>query len=193
EFDKIEIEFADASKKTIEQQPIDDLLGRYQKLIASPQLPESMRRIGEFRVAALKARAEAKDQFVAVQKMQAESAKKQQALKAEQDELQQQIKKNEVKMYAAVGTLRTSSLQNGPQALYRLTDPQTGRTVVYIRTADQKYAALLNQFIGVKGDIATETSLSMKVVSPTDAEAVDPANVFKSVAAQVVPPSLLPQ
>ena len=75
--------------------------------------------------------------------MQAESAKRQQALKAEQQELADQIKKNDVALYAAVGTLRTSSFQSGQTTLYRLTDPQTGRTVVYVRSNDPKYATTL--------------------------------------------------
>jgi len=193
EFDKLEADFNDASKKTIEQQPIKEMLGRYQKLLADASLPESMKRVADFRIRTLTARGQAQEQFAEVQKMQAESAKRQQSLKAEQQELAEQIKKNDVALYAAVGTLRTSSLQNGTTTLYRLTDPQTGRTVVYIRTNDPKFGTLMGQFVGVKGEITNESQLSMKVVTPTAVEAVDQAAVLKSVAAQIVPPSILSQ
>ena len=125
--------------------------------------------------------------------MQEESKAKQQALKAEQEELAAQVKKNEVVMYAAVGTLRTSSMQQGATTLYRLTDPASGRTVVYVRSNDPKYASLIGQFIGVKGEVTTEAQLSMKVITPTEVAQVDQAQLFKSIAAQIVPPSLLPQ
>src|SRR5213078_4841465 len=133
EFDKLEATFAAVSGKTIEQQPVTELLGGYQKLIANPQLPESMRRVADYRAQTLKARAEAREQFVAVLKQQDESKKRQQALKSEQEEIAQQIKKNDVQVYTAVGTLRTSSLQQGQSVMYRLTDPQSGHTVCYIR------------------------------------------------------------
>ena len=59
------------------------------------------------------------------------------------------MKQKDVKVYTAVGTLRTSSIQQGGQIMYRLTDPQTGRTVCYLRSDDPKYGTLLSQFIGV--------------------------------------------
>jgi len=191
DFDKLEADFAAASSKPIEQQPLSELLASYNKL--TPQLPESMRRIAEFRVQTLKIRAGAKDEFVAVQKQQQDATAKRQALKAEQEEIAQQIQKNDVKIYTAVGTLRTSSLQMGPTTLYRLTDPSTGRTVCYLRSDDAKYGQALGQFIGVKGQVATDPQLSLKVVTPTDWSPVDPNQLYRGVAAQIVPPSLVPQ
>jgi hypothetical protein len=52
---------------------------------------------------------------------------------------------------------------------------------------------LIGKFIGVKGEITTEQALSMKVVNPTDVAEVAQTEVFKSVGAQIVPPSILPQ
>ena len=106
-FDALETEFNTASAKPIESQPITELLGGYQKLVAEPQLPESMRRMADFRVQTLKARADAREQLIAVMKQQEEARKRTQALKAEQEEIAQQIKKNEIKLFAAVGELRT--------------------------------------------------------------------------------------
>ncbi len=193
DFDKLENDFNAASAKPIEQQPLDQLTADYQKLIANPQLPESMRRVADFRVQTLKIRQDTKAQFVTVQKQQQEAKAKQQALKAEQEEIAQQIKQTEVKVFAAVGTLRTSSLQQGDKMLYRLTDPDTGRTVCYVRTDDPKVGASIGQFVGVKGDIATEASLNMKVISPSEWQQVDPNQLYRGVAAQIVPPSMLPR
>jgi uncharacterized protein YgiM (DUF1202 family) len=193
EFDKLEASYQAASGKPIEQQPVAELLGGYQKLIANPQLPESMRRVADFRAQTLKARAEAREQLIAVLKQQEESKKRQQALKAEQQEIAQQIKKNDVQVFTAVGTLRTSSIQNGNVMLYRLTDPATGHTVCYIRAEDAtKITPLMGKFIGVKGQLTTDPALSLKVVTPTDAAEVDPNQLFRGVASQLVPPSLVP-
>ena len=193
QFDKLEADFDTASAKTIETQPIDELLAGYQKVIADPQLPESMRRLADFRVQTLKARAEARTQFLAVMKQQEEARKRTQSLKAEQEEIAQQLKKNEIRMFAAVGELRTSSLQHGPQILYRLTDPANGRTVCYLRSDDQKVAGMIGQFIGVKGQLATEPALGLRTVTANEVEPVDPNQVFRQVASEIVPPSLLPQ
>lgn len=192
-FDKLEADFETASGKPIEQQPVGDLLKSYEQLVKDPQLPESMRRVADYRAQTLKARAEAREQFLAMQKQQEETRKKIEALAAEREEIAQQIEKNDVKIYAAVGTLRTSSLQNGGGTLYRLTDPQNGRTVCYIRSDDPAYGGMIGQFIGVNGELSTDGALGLKVIAPTDSKEVDPNMLFRGIAAQIVPPSLLPQ
>ena len=98
-------------------------------------------------------------------------------------------------MYADVGTLKTSRLQNGTGGLlYRLTDPSTSRTIVYLRSDDSaKYGAMIGKFIGVKGEVTSESALQMKVVVPTDAKEIDPNTLYRTAAAQIVPPSMLPK
>jgi uncharacterized protein YgiM (DUF1202 family) len=194
-FDSLEKEFESVSAKPIEQQPVAELLKSYESLVKDPQLPESMRRVADYRTQILKARAEARDQFVVMQQKQEETKKKIQAYKAEQEEIAQQIQKTEVKIYTAVGTLRTSSIQpGGAGMLFRLTDPQNGRTVCYLRSDDvTKYQGMIGQFIGVKGDVSTDPTLGLKVVTATDVAPVDPNEVFRGVGSQIVPPSLLPQ
>jgi hypothetical protein len=44
----------------------------------------------------------------------------------------------------------------------------------------------------VKGAVATDPQLALKVVTPTDAAEVDPNQLYRQVAATIVPPSLLP-
>jgi uncharacterized protein YgiM (DUF1202 family) len=192
-FDTLESAFLDATGKPLEKQPIDSLLKQYTALNTDPALPSSMQRIAEMRIATLKLRADARDQYVSALKLAAEAKSRQVAFKAEQDELAQRVKEQQVTMYTAVGTLRTSSLQQTGSTMYRLTDPGTGRTLLYVRSNDPKYAGLLNQFIGVKGDIAEDTNVSLKILTPTDAEAVDQSKVNTNISATVMPPSLLPK
>ena len=194
QFDALEAEFVAMSDKKIEEQPIEDLVASYQKLIASNELPESMKRIADVRVKMLGIRNEAKKVYIEEMERQKEAQARRMAADAEREELAEQIKKTDVTVYAAVGTLQSSSLQNGNAMLYRLTDPQTGRTIVYVRTNDtSKYGAMIGKFLGVKGEVTTESNLSMKVLVPTDAKEVDPNALYRTIASQIVPPSMLPK
>ena len=191
-FDKLEADFKGANEKSITDQPIDQLLTGYQDLLKQDALPTSMRRIAESRVATLKLRGEAKADYLAARAEQQKSMERRQALQAEKQEIEQRIKENQITVYAAVGTLRPSSLQRGNTMMYRLTDPATGRTVAYIRTNDSKYAGMLGQFIGVKGTINTDTALNMKFIDqPSEAKQIDSAKVNKTITAQIIPPSLV--
>src|ERR1019366_6740053 len=131
EFDALETAFLDATNLPLEKQPLDALMTGYDKLTKGGELPVSMQRIAEMRLVTLKLRADARQQYAEAQKMQEEARARQTALKAEQGELTQRVKDTEVTMYTALGTLRTSSLQQTGGTLYRLTDPTSGRTLVY--------------------------------------------------------------
>ncbi|HSV15231.1 MAG TPA: hypothetical protein VLI90_13310 [Tepidisphaeraceae bacterium] len=193
QFDTLESAFLDATNQPLDKQPIDDLLTKYTELSKNSDLPISMERIAEMRIGTLKLRADARTQYLDAQKMQAEAKERQQALKAEQEELAQRVKDNEVQIYAAIGTLRTSSLQQAGQTLYRLTDPGTGRTLLYVRSTDPKIAGMLNQFIGVRGEITEDTTMSLKIITPTETTSVDQSKVGTTITAQVIPPTLLPK
>ena len=174
------------------EQPVEDLLAGYQKLASADSLPESMRRICDYKIGVLKTRVELKSQFVEAKKVQDDMQKKTMSLKAEQGELQDRIKATDVQFYTAVGTLRISSLQQGQQTLYRLTDPANGRTVIYIRSDDTKLPQFIGQFIGVKGELVSDTQQNLKYVSTTSFEQVNPAKIGQSVVSQVTPPSMMP-
>src|SRR5262249_19942312 len=109
-----------------------------------------------------------------------------------QGELEQRIKAADVQFYTAVGTLRTSSLQQGQQTLYRLTDPANGRTVVYIRSDDPKLGQFIGQFIGVKGEAVKDPPQALRYVTTTAFEQVNPAKIGQNVVAQITPPSMMP-
>lgn len=192
-FESLEADFKAANDKAIADQPVDVLLSGYTELLKQNTLTHQMRQIAEARVSTLKLRATAKADFLALRQEQLLAADQQKARVAEQVEIQQRIKEKQVTFYAVVGTLRASSIQRGPGTLFRLTDPATGRTIAYARVNEAKYGTLLGQFVGVKGAITTDPALNLKIIEqPTDIQSVDPATVNDTVAAQIVPPSLMP-
>jgi len=192
EFDQLEIAYADMLKQPLDQQDIPSMISSYQKMSASNQLPESLRRVAEAKSRFLASREKDRQEFLAVKKQQDEARQRQQAILAEREEIQQRLREKEVKYYTAVGTLRPSSVQSGSTTLYRLTDPANGRTVVYIRTNDSKLGGMIGQFIGVRGEVTTDQQLSLRVVAPTLIEPVEQTKLYSNVAAQIIPPSLMP-
>ncbi|HEY7086683.1 MAG TPA: SH3 domain-containing protein [Tepidisphaeraceae bacterium] len=192
-FEQLQAQYAEVSKKPLEEQPAEELLDGYKKLAASNDLPESLRRICDFKAGVLSNRVELKKELAGHKQIVESLKEKQAALKGEQKDLEELVKKTKVDIYTGVGTLRTSSLQQGQQTLYRLTDPANGRTVVYVRNSeDNKLGQLIGQFIGVRGEVTTDPQLGLKIITPTASEPVDPAKIGQNVAAQFVPASLLP-
>jgi hypothetical protein len=191
QFDRAELEFARTEKQPLASQPLEGLRWRYKTLASNTTLPRSERQLAQSRMAVLNLRIDARQQQVAQAQALAQAAERQRSLLAEQQELAQRVKQQAVTTYAAVGTLRMSSLQQSGATLYRLTDPGTGQTLVYIRSNDHKYTDLLNQFIGVRGQIVTDADLSLRYVSPTEVETVDVNKVNNGIVAAISPPSLL--
>ena len=60
-----------------------------------------------------------------------------------------------------------------------------------IGVADAKITALMGQFIGVSGQPSTDPQLSLRIITPTDAQEVDESKVNSSVMADIIPPSML--
>lgn len=195
-FEQLESEFAAATQQPVVDQPLADLLTRYKEMTQAEGLPESLKRIADARIAALTVRQDVREQLLATRKSREEMRQRNQSLEAERQELEERIKETQVEFYTAVGTLRPSSLQQGPRGttLYRLTDPDTGRTLVYLRSADRaQIAPLLNQFVGVRGELRKDPLLRLNVIQPTEAEPIDQSRLGNGIAAAVMPPSLLPK
>src|SRR4051794_11769977 len=191
ELQRLEADFAEMSKKPLTEQPVAEMLADYQKLASTPGVPEITRKIADVRASTLKVRADAVSQLEDAERKQKQFQDRMQAQRAEKQEIEERIKQLDIQVYAAVGTLRTSSLQVGKTTLYRLTDPGSGRTVVYVWGTDPKIGELLGQFVGIKGPMQADSRLNLKVVTPTATDAIDPAKVNVSVAAEVIPPSLI--
>jgi uncharacterized protein YraI len=193
QYDKLEAQYAEIAKKPVLDAPIEDLLAAYQTLAKDEKLDASMRRVVDVRVKILQARADARQQYAAVKKTQDETAAKAKSLTAERDELEQRAKQTDVQTYAAIGMLRESSLQQGAVPLYRLVDPGTGHTLVYVRSNDSKISGMLGQFVGLRGDVLNDQQLQAKVITPTDVDAIDASQLYRKAIAPIAPPSLVPR
>jgi SH3-like domain-containing protein len=191
EFDKLESDYAAASKQPVVDQPLERLIEGYTALTQAGTLTGQRKQIAQARLLALGMRADAREQLQAFRKGKAEMEERKRELETEKLEIDERIARTQVTLYSAVGLLRVSSLQQGPTTLYRLTDPGTGRTVVYLRSNDPKLPGLLNQFVGVRGDVVNDARLKMRTITPTATEPVDASKVNGTVIATIVPPSML--
>lgn len=191
EFDRLEDLVRESATKRLDEQPIKDLIVGYEGLMGQQNLPLTMRQVANVRLLTLRAKLKSQEEYLATRKVQDEADKKLAQLRAEREAVEQRMMSN-VSTYTAVGTLQASTLQSGAGVLYRLTDPATGRTLCYVRgSKDPKFVTFVEKFVGVKGEITSDPQLSMKVIPATEVVAVDPQKVNKSVAAQIVPPSLV--
>ncbi len=194
QFDALEAKFDEASRLPLEQQPIDELLADYEKVVAAKQIPESMLRMAEFRVKGLQVRKEALVQFNETKRLRDEIAANQtRPLEAEGQEIDNRIKEATVKQFTASGTLRQSALPYGGRTLYRLTDPASGRTVVYVNTDDANVIKMEGLFIGIRGEVVEDSVRRIKFIQPKEVEQIDPSGLIKgTVTSTLTPPSLLP-
>lgn len=190
-FTKYESAFTELSKQPLDSQPLDEMISNYQSIAQSDQLSDELKSVVKIRIATLQARQDNKVKLVEMQRLEKVAADRQLALQAEQQELAERLKASQLQVFVAVGQLQPSSLQIGGGTLYRLVDPSTGRTEIYVRTSDTKITALMGEFVGLNGPTATDPQLSLRVIEPTEAETVDESKVNGSVMASIVPPSLL--
>jgi uncharacterized protein YgiM (DUF1202 family) len=190
-FTQYEATFTEISKQPLDSQPIDELMGKYQTIASSQALSDELKSVVNIRIATLKGRLDNKAKLVEIQRLEKLDKARQLALQAEQQELAERLKQSQIQVFVAVGQLQPSSLQVGGGTLYRLVDPATGRTEIYVRTSDPKITGLMGQFVGINGPSTDDPQLSLRVIDPTDALAVDESKVNASVMASILPPSLL--
>jgi uncharacterized protein YgiM (DUF1202 family) len=189
DYDSAEAAYNDAAAKPLEEQPLDTLITQYTALADNTHLPATLRRNATARLANLRSRQDSQKDMLAVKKLRDESNERLAKLKAEQEQIQAHMRG--IQYYTAVGTLQPSELQTGGTTLYRLTDPGTGHTVVYVRP-DDTVGQYVNNFVGVKGDVVADANLGVKVLNPTSISQVDPNAVNGTVTAQMIPQSMLP-
>jgi len=191
DFDRTEAEFREVVKQPIEEEPLADLVAKYEKLSNDETLSAAQKTAVEARLEFLKGRLDSQKDLADYKKVQTEANERLAKLKAEQEELNQRALQGGMRPYAALGKLETSDLQQDGQPLLRLTDPNTGRTLVYIKPRDAAVSLRVGSFVGVRGDIVTDQNLNIKIISPTWIEQIDPASVNKTATATIVPPSLM--
>jgi SH3-like domain-containing protein len=190
-FAKYESAFTEMSKQPLDSQSLGQMISDYQSIAQSDQLSDELKSVVRIRIATLQGRQDNKVKLVEMQRLEKVAADRQLALQAEQEELAERLKASQIQVFVAVGQLQPSSLQIGGGTLYRLVDPSTGRTEIYVRTSDPKITALMSEFVGVNGPTSTDPQLSLRVIEPTEAQPVDESKVNGSVMASIVPPSLL--
>ena len=189
---ELEKQYVAASGKPLQEQPLDELATSYDGLLADPNLPPNARKVATFRSEAIKLRKETLAAYLTTQQEQEKAAQRQRELEAEQRELAQKVEETAVKRYNAIGRLTQSSLQVAGQPLYRLIDPGTNRTVVYIRPGNQPQiiAGGLNQFVAIKGVVTNDEQMRLTYITPTALDVVDPKQVNTRIFADFTPPSL---
>jgi hypothetical protein len=190
-FAAYESQFSAISQQPLDAQPIDEMISDYKGIQGSEQLSDDLKTVVRIRIATLQARLDNKAKLIEMKRLEKVAADRQLALQAEQQELAERLKQSQVQVFAAVGQLQPSSLQIGGGTLYRLVDPATGRTEIYVRTGDAKITAMMGKFIGLSGQPETDPQLSLRVIEPTDGQEVDESKVNASIMADIVPPSML--
>lgn len=192
----LDARYAEAAKLPLEEQPLEALKQEYAAKLAiaeaDPSLASAVDAL-QARVNAITFRQEALQDLLALQAMREEKAKRQKVLAEEERELAERAEQARVTVYAAVGQLQPSTLQVGAGSLFRLCDPATGRTLIYLRAEGDVAKSLarnIEQFVGIKGETATDEDLDLKFIQVSEVAAVNPQHVFKSVAATIIPPSL---
>ena len=191
-FDRLDGQWATAQVQSLEQMPVEELLAGYEGILKDPHLAVSMRRTAEVRVASLRIKNRAKQEYLSTMQQQQEAMRRIEALRAQRQIVETRLA-NSISLYTAVGSLQPSTLQLGKETLYRLTDPSTGRSLCYVRSDDAKFVAMIGRFVAVKGDLANDPNLSLKVVNTPEITPIDPERVNRGITATIVPPSLVNQ
>lgn len=189
EYSDAEQAWADARSKPIEDQPLPELLAKFEALSGNEDLPVTLRQQARSTAAFLKSRNEAREEVLNLKKQQAEMAERLQPLKEQNRQLQDKFRQIDMTTFNAAGTLQNTTLQQAGHVLLRLVDPATTHTLIYIKGSD---ASLLGQFVGVKGTIAHDDALNIDVLTPTTMVIVDPNSMGKTVTAEIMPPSMRP-
>ncbi|HRK32252.1 MAG TPA: hypothetical protein PLD59_14390 [Tepidisphaeraceae bacterium] len=191
-FDQLEARLKEAARLPIEQQPVPELLAGYQQLASDSSLTNSLRTIAESRAATLKIHNENYELALSHQRALKDREAAAQAKKAESEELMERLKTTGLVFYSALGTIRPSTLQGADQTLYRLTDPISGRTVIYLKSNDPSLARMNGLFVGIQGEIQDDAQMKLRFISPTEITPVDQRAVHRTATARIVPPSLMP-
>ncbi|HEX8912602.1 MAG TPA: hypothetical protein VF796_09620, partial [Humisphaera sp.] len=153
---ELEAKFADASQQPLENQPLVDLAKGYKQVAGAQGINDVTRRVAEVRLNTLKVRSDAREMARQHEAARRDAAAKVGSLTAEHNELGGLVAQSQLKLFTAVGTLRASSLQVSKTPLYRVTDPQSGRTLAYVWGTDAKLAGMVDKFVGLRGPIGVD-------------------------------------
>ena len=199
-FTTLDAYYEEQTQQPLEQQPLADLETQYTELLARIDEAGDSSSLGlkpvvEARLKTIAIRRSALDDLQAIRSMRAEVADRQASLEAERDELSERVEKGTITMYDAVGQMLPSTLQVRGGTLFRLCDPVTRRTLIYVRATDEATARALtgqlDRFVGVRGSIVQDRGLDLRYIEVAESAIVAQADVFGSVAAKLIPPSMV--
>ncbi len=152
--------------KPIMQRHLQPLLTAFENLMRQPHLPHSVMDGSNARINLLKKQ-------IAIQEIVAASHK-QRPLKSVLAPYQQQWQQSQKELaraeakapYIAYGILKTSTVLKN----YALMDPTTGRVVAYLEPSSKiNISKLLGSYIGVKGEVVSNTGVVVHVIKVTAA------------------------
>ena len=200
-FADIDSQYVSVAEQPLAEQPLDELHASYSELLAEAQASSdaaasAMVPVLNARIATIEVRRQALADLREVQQLERQMADRQKALVAEQQEMEERVERGRIEVFTAVGQLRPSTLQLGGNKgmLFRLVDPVSQRTVIYLRAKDKEAAELmprLEQFVGVQGQAFRDNEYEMRYIQVTGSKVVDPEQVYNHVAAQIIPPSMI--
>ncbi len=188
--------YARATELPLEQQPLDELREGYAAQLAAAEADPAMTAAIpalKTRLQTIELRQEVLEDLRQMQAMRDTMQQREQAIDAEKQELAQRAESAKVSKFTAVGQLQASTLQIGSGSLFRLCDPANGRTLIYLRAEGETATTLarnIEKFIGVRGETVLDEDLDLKFIKVAEISAVDPQQLFKTVAAEIFPPSL---
>ncbi len=189
EFEKLETQFRGLAGK-LEDQPLPDLLAAYDKLAKNDHLPFSMKTTVDMRVTTLRVKNDARNELLATMRDREKSAEQLRLLADRRKEAEDKMA-NGIEVFTAIGQFNASTIQNDGATLYRLTDPATNRTLCYVRSNEPSFVKFIGELVGVKGELATDQQLTLRVVNATQIKQVEAGRVHDTATAQILPPSMM--
>ncbi len=198
-FESIDALYQEQAELPLSEQPLEQLQADYTLLLEDARAAEigmgkELAPIIEARIKTIQIRRDALADLEAIRELREGVEERRLALEAEREELVERVELGKIELYEAVGELQPSSLQVSDGTLFRLVDPETKRTLIYLRARGEltpKLAGRLQRFIGVRGAVAKDTLLKLKYIDVKHMDLVKPSDVFGPVAAKLVPPSMV--
>lgn len=191
EFRRLEARFNQMMDQPVEEQPVVELLGGYRELKGNERLSSTARRMADFRVRYLEVAQKQQEELKSAKQAESDFTARQAELDREREAIERRVRETSVAVYTAVGQLQTSSVQRDGQPLLRLVDPADGRTLVYLNVTDAAQRSMVGQFVGVRGEVAQDDRLALKVIEPSELNTVEQAKVMRGVTARIYPPSIV--
>lgn len=170
--------------------PVEQILADYQALANGGLLPADKQGIVADRLAKLPGLVQQKQNDLANITARKTAGERIKALGAEGEELKERLADGPV-LYAALGELQVSTVQLDGTQMFRLVDPESKRTVCYIR-GDQQKVGRIGRLVAVNGAQSTDPRLGdrMRIITVTEVVDVNRNQLYKTVVAEMMPISL---